>query len=56
MLNNIILFTGEEKYLLANELLRWRTNFSEKYGNESVFVFDSHNWDLGSIRQAIYGG
>ncbi len=56
MLNNVFLFTGEEQFLLDKELFRRKENFVLKYGQDSVFPFDVENFDLGILKQAIYGG
>jgi len=54
MLQNVYLFTGQEKYLLDKEILRWKKNFFAKFGLESVFHFTLDNFDIGQIKQAIY--
>ncbi|MFA5748031.1 MAG: DNA polymerase III subunit delta [Candidatus Absconditabacterales bacterium] len=56
MLNNVYLFTGEEKYLLNNELFRRRDNFAIKFGAESIFSFNVENFDLEQFKQSVYGG
>jgi hypothetical protein len=45
MLNSVFLFTGDNVYTLRQELQRWRSSFVEKYGEDSLFVFNSENWD-----------
>ncbi|MEI8090959.1 MAG: hypothetical protein WCG98_01600 [bacterium] len=52
----MFLFTGEEQFLLDKELFRRKENFVLKYGQDSVFPFDVENFDLGILKQAIYGG
>ncbi|MCK9467110.1 MAG: DNA polymerase III subunit delta [Candidatus Absconditabacterales bacterium] len=56
MLTNIYLFTGEEKYLLDQEVNRRISNFSQKFGQDSVSFFHVENWDEGKVKQSIYGG
>jgi hypothetical protein len=55
MLSNIILFTGEERFLLDKELLRRKEGFAQKFGSEAIFSFDLENLDVGMIKQAVYG-
>jgi hypothetical protein len=45
MLKNVYLFTGEEKYLLDLEFYRWTSNFSQKFGNDAVFLYHNENRD-----------
>jgi len=54
MLNNVYLFTGQEKYLLDKEILRRKENFLVKFGPESVFQFGLENMHIAQIKQAIY--
>jgi len=54
MLNNVYLFTGQEKYLLDKEIFRWKENFLSKFGSESVFQFGLENMYIAQIKQAIY--
>jgi DNA polymerase III delta subunit len=56
MLSNVILFTGEERFLLDKELLRRKEGFAQKFGSEAIFSFDFENLDVGMIKQAVYGG
>jgi len=56
MLSNVILFTGEERFLLDKELLRRKEGFAQKFGSEAIFSFDFENLDVAMIKQAIYGG
>lgn len=55
MVGKIFLFTGEDHFRLHEELKRWRTQFAEKYGNDSVVVFDVHA-DVVTIAHAVSGG
>ena len=54
MLKNIFLFTWQEKYLLDNELKRWKDGFIEKFGKDSIFVFNSENFDAWRINECIF--
>jgi DNA polymerase III delta subunit len=56
MLSNVILFTGEERFLLDKELLRRKEGFTQKFGSDAIFSFDFENLDVGMIKQAVYGG
>lgn len=56
MLSNVILFTGEERFLLDKELLRRKEGFAQKFGSDAIFSFDFENLDVGMIKQAVYGG
>lgn len=55
MLKNVYLFTGEERYLLDFELHRWTSNFSQKFGKDSVFFYHNENWDEWWVNQSIFG-
>ena len=55
MANKIFLFTGEERFLLQQELKRWTDAFVEKHGSESLFVVRSDAFDLGVVKQALGG-
>ena len=56
MVNNIFLFTWENKYSLDKELSRRKDSFLEKYWVDSVFIFNSENWDNWNITQNIFWG
>jgi DNA polymerase III delta subunit len=56
MLKNIFLFTGEEKFLLHQELKRRTDGFVQKYGTDSIFTFKTDNFNLEGLRQALYSG
>lgn len=53
-LKKIYLFTWENYYALWNELNRWKKAFADKNGADSVFCFNSENWDYSYIKQAIF--
>lgn len=54
-MSNIYLFTGEERYLLDQELQRWRDGFVQKFGAETVFVYSPENFEPSSMMQNILG-
>lgn len=54
MITTAFLFTGENTYTLRQEYIRWKTSFVEKYWRDSLFVFNSENWDFWAVRQALY--
>jgi len=54
MLKNVYLFMWEEKYLLDKELKRWTSNFLQKFGEDSLFVYNTENWDEVSANQSIF--
>jgi DNA polymerase III delta subunit len=56
MANTLYLFTGENQYELTVELNRRKENFAQKFGAETIFVYNSENWDSAAIRQSIFGG
>ncbi|HRU50063.1 MAG TPA: DNA polymerase III subunit delta [Candidatus Absconditabacterales bacterium] len=56
MIKNLYFFTGDEEYLLDQELYRRVSNFTQKFGNDSVSFFHVENWDEGKAKQSIYGG
>lgn len=55
-MSNIFLFTGEERYLLDQELQRWRDWFVQKFGAETVFLYGPENFDPSSMMQNILWG
>lgn len=56
MLWSVFLFYWENTYALRQELQRWKSNFLEKYGQDTLFQFSHQNWDLAQIKQALYAG
>jgi len=54
MIKNIYLFTWKEKYLLDKELSRRTSNFSEKYGKDSVSTYNNENRNEWNIKQNIF--
>lgn len=53
MANKVFLFTGEERFLLQQELKRWTSAFAEKHWMENVFVIRSDSFDLSVIKQSL---
>lgn len=54
MLQNIFLFTWEEKYLLEKEVLRWEKNFIEKFGENTIYTFNNENFNFEEIKQSLF--
>ena len=55
MIKNLYFFTWDEEYLLDQELYRRVSNFTQKFGNDSVSFFHVENWDEWKVKQSIYG-
>ena len=55
MIKNLYFFTWDEEYLLDQELYRRVSNFTQKFGNDSVSFFHVENWDEWKAKQSIYG-
>ena len=55
MSNKIYLFTGEEQYLLHQELQRRKERFVLKHGREWLFVYNDV-WDPGEVVSCLQGG
>ncbi len=55
-MSNKFLFTGEEPYMLHQELHKWKAAFLGKYGEQGLFHFTSDELDHGPIMQAILSG
>ena len=56
MINNVFLFTWENKYSLDTELKRRQDTFAQKYWSDSVFSFNSENRNSGATNQTIFWG
>jgi len=54
-MSNIYLFTGEERYLVDQELQRWRDGFVQKFGSDTVFVYGPENFEPSPMMQNILG-
>jgi hypothetical protein len=53
MTNKVFLFTGEERFLLQQELKRRTDAFVQKHGPEGLFVVRSDAFDLSGIKQFL---
>lgn len=53
---NIFLFTWEEKYLLDQELNRWKDSFISKFWENSFFSFNNQTFSSDELSQTIYSG
>jgi len=40
---------------LEKELKRWTSNFLQKFGEDSLFIYNLENWDEVSANQSIFG-
>jgi len=54
-MSNIFLFTGEERYLLDQELQRRKDGFVQKFGEDAVFVYGPENFEPAEIIQNCMG-
>ena len=54
--NAIFLFTGEEKYLLDQELNRWKDWFIAKFWINSFSAYNNQNFSSDELSQTIYSG
>ena len=52
----IFLFTGEEKFLLDQQLKKWKDAFVKKYGSNNLYIFQEDNFDPEQIASALAGG
>jgi len=52
-MKNIYLFTGEEKYLLDQELKRWKDKFIGKFGQDSLFVYGNQNFSSNKVWESV---
>jgi len=55
-MNNVYLFSGDEKYLLDLEVERWRNNFVQKFGAGSVFSFSTETFDPARVGELLSAG
>jgi DNA polymerase-3 subunit delta len=53
MAKNIFLFTGEESYLLHEQINSWKKAFVEKHGDINLEVLDSAEMPLNEIMAAV---
>lgn len=56
MIANLYLFTGDNLYWLDKETNRRVSNFVQKFGENSVSIFNCENWNEGEAKQSIFGG
>lgn len=52
MAESTYLFTGEEQYLIHQEVLRWKENFAGKFGSDSVLEF-SGDWNPSEVVSSL---
>jgi DNA polymerase III delta subunit len=52
----IFLCTGEEKFLLDQQLKKWKDAFVKKYGSNNLYIFQEDNFDPEQIASALAGG
>ncbi len=55
-MSNIYLFTGQERYLLDQELQRRKDGFMQKFGEDTIFVYGPENFEPGEMIQNCMGG
>lgn len=55
MFEKVYFFYGNNIYSLRNKINTWKTQFSTKFGADSIFHFTNQNWDQAMIRQALFG-
>lgn len=55
MLKNVYLFVWEDQYSLDMEINRWKSNFVEKFGEDSMFFYNTETWDNTKVSQSIFG-
>ena len=53
MAKNLFLFTGEETYLLHEQIASWKKAFTEKHGDINLAVLDADDTPLYEIMAAI---
>lgn len=53
MANNLFLFTGEETYLLHEQINSWKKAFTEKHGDINLAVLDAGETPLYEIMAAV---
>ncbi|MBN2087445.1 DNA polymerase III subunit delta [Candidatus Peregrinibacteria bacterium] len=51
-MKNLFLFTGEETYLLNNQIKDWKNAFKEKHGDMNLEILDSNEIPLNEIMAA----
>ena len=53
MANNLFLFTGEETYLLHEQINAWKRAFLEKHGDLNLAILDADETPLNEIMAAV---
>ncbi|MBU0706478.1 DNA polymerase III subunit delta [Patescibacteria group bacterium] len=53
MLKNLFLFTGEETYLLHEQINSWKKAFTEKHGDINLAILDAEDIPLYEIMAAV---
>ena len=53
MAKNVFLFTGEETYLLHEQINNWKNAFTEKHGDINLAVLDAEEMPLNEIMAAV---
>ena len=53
MNKNLFLFTGEETYLLHDQIKQWKDAFVEKHGDINLVILDGEEVSLNEIMIAI---
>lgn len=53
MAKNLFLFTGEENYLLHEQIASWKKAFTEKHGDLNLAVLDAEEMPLNEIMAAM---
>ena len=53
MAKNLFLFTGEETYLLSEQISSWKKAFVEKHGDINLEVLDTEEMPLNEVMAAI---
>lgn len=53
MAKNVFLFTGEETYLLHEQINSWKAAFTEKHGDINLAILDAEEMPLNEIMAAV---
>lgn len=54
--SNVFFFSWEEKFLVQQEIKKWKTSFIQKYWADSIYVYNQDNFDAGEILSRIFSG
>jgi DNA polymerase III delta subunit len=55
-MSNIFLFTGEDRYVVDQEINRWKEGFLQKFGWDAIFSYSPENFDPTAIIENCLGG